>query len=611
MALHPLQVHWFEAEIPRNQTVYALELLAERGSVELEEKGYQTLPCIDTDLIREQLRKCDDFCASHADELPSPEPSPEKRLLEPEELAVSTVESLRTWATMLVQTRRRIRQIELELHDLELLDECLAAMGEDAGGLQQFSQASGLLYKQLFACPHGTLGTDSGREEGFFTCLYNGRKNAFWLVAGDPGRQEVVDACACFAECKRLEIPEWMPAEKSGQQEMIGTRLESAHKEKKLLERQLADLRNSREVRSALAYARLLRWYLEVFIEKSSDHSSCKLTGWTTAASPEELEEALKSEGIHARFVFTPPRSDLTPPVELHTSDWSRPFRFFVDLMGAPGQHEIDPAQLVAVLVPLLFGFMFPDVGHGLILALAGWILGKHYPAARILIACGLAATGFGFLFGEVFGIRGLIPSPCGCPLENPVTILVTTLLLGAAIILTGQIFSGIEAWWRAEFRQWLLEEAPILLLYASAFTGIVFSPAWYLSAAALAWYLIGSILLCRNAKGSCIGRQLGHLAESSFQLAVATLSFIRVGAFALAHATFAVVIGELLDLVDSSFGTVLIFISGHLLVIVLEGLVVMVQTTRLVLFEFFTRFLRFEGRVYKPLHHRNDSHRE
>lgn len=611
MTLHPHQVSWFEAEIPRNQTVYALELLAARGSVELEEKGYQTLPCIDTGIIREQLRKCDDFCASHADELPLPDSSPEKRLLEPEELACTIVETLRKWATTLVRTRRRIRQIELEINDLELLDECLAAMGGDADGLEDFSHASGLLYKQLFACPHGALGTDSGREEGLFTRLYNGKTHAFWLVVGDPERQEVVDACACFAECKRLEIPGWIPAGRSGQQETIENRRESAHQEKRMLEGQLADLRDSGEVRSALGYARLLRWYLEVFIEEGADHSSCKLTGWTTAASPADLEQLLRSEGIHARFVFTPPRTDLTPPVEFHTSGWSKPFRFFVDLMGSPGRNEIDPAPLVAVLVPLLFGFMFPDVGHGLILALAGWILGKHYPPARILIACGLAATGFGFLFGEVFGIRGLIPSPCGCPLDNPVTILVITLLLGAGIILTGQLFSGIEAWWRAEFRQWLLEEAPILLLYASVFTGIVFPPAWYLSAVALAWYLAGCILLCRNAKGSCIGRQLGHLVESSFQLAVATLSFVRVGAFALAHATFSVVIGELLDLVDSPLAEVLIFIGGHLLIIVLEGLVVMVQTTRLVLFEFFTRFLRFEGRVYKPLHHRNDSHPE
>ncbi|MNC91552.1 V-type ATP synthase subunit I [compost metagenome] len=40
----------------------------------------------------------------------------------------------------------------------------------------------------------------------------------------------------------------------------------------------------------------------------------------------------------------------------------------------------------------------------------------------------------------------------------------------------------------------------------------------------------------------------------------------------------------------------------GNALVLALEGLVVGIQTTRLVLFEFFARFLRAEGRAFVPL---------
>ena len=171
MALHPRQVSWFEAEIPRQLTVFALESLAAGGRVELEEKGYQTSPCIDIEIIREQLRKFDEFCASHADELPPAETSPEKRLLDPEELAISIVETLRKWATALVRTRRRIRQLELEIDELSLLQECLAAMGEDAEQLEQVTHASDLLYKQIFTCPHGSLQRETGREKDLFTTL--------------------------------------------------------------------------------------------------------------------------------------------------------------------------------------------------------------------------------------------------------------------------------------------------------------------------------------------------------------------------------------------------------------------------------------------------------
>jgi V/A-type H+-transporting ATPase subunit I len=40
----------------------------------------------------------------------------------------------------------------------------------------------------------------------------------------------------------------------------------------------------------------------------------------------------------------------------------------------------------------------------------------------------------------------------------------------------------------------------------------------------------------------------------------------------------------------------------GNIIVIVLEGLVVSIQATRLILFEFFIRFLQANGRVFRPL---------
>ena len=43
-------------------------------------------------------------------------------------------------------------------------------------------------------------------------------------------------------------------------------------------------------------------------------------------------------------------------------------------------------------------------------------------------------------------------------------------------------------------------------------------------------------------------------------------------------------------------------FYVVNALVIVLEAMVVSIQTTRLVLFEFFTRFLRAQGRAFRPL---------
>ena len=85
-------------------------------------------------------------------------------------------------------------------------------------------------------------------------------------------------------------------------------------------------------------------------------------------------------------------------------------------------------------------------------------------------------------------------------------------------------------------------------------------------------------------------------------QLLINSISFVRVGAFALAHAGLSLAFVIMAESVDSVVAGVLIMVLGNVVVILLEGLVVTIQTTRLVLFEFFIRFLRTGGRTFQPL---------
>jgi V/A-type H+-transporting ATPase subunit I len=91
------------------------------------------------------------------------------------------------------------------------------------------------------------------------------------------------------------------------------------------------------------------------------------------------------------------------------------------------------------------------------------------------------------------------------------------------------------------------------------------------------------------------------HLIEGGLQILANTLSFARVGAFALAHASLWAAIMTIADATGCGLGWLLVMVLGNLLIILLEGLVVSIQTTRLVLFEFFNRFQRGTGRVFRP----------
>ena len=119
--------------------------------------------------------------------------------------------------------------------------------------------------------------------------------------------------------------------------------------------------------------------------------------------------------------------------------------------------------------------------------------------------------------------------------------------------------------------------------------------------ASALLWYVAGNLILSRG-KVTALLTALGVLLENMMQLLLNTLSFVRVGAFALAHAGLSMAFNIMADSVSSVFFALLLMLLGNIIVIVLEGLVVSIQTTRLVLFEFFIRFLQANGRVFKPL---------
>ena len=346
----------------------------------------------------------------------------------------------------------------------------------------------------------------------------------------------------------------------------------------------------------------MLRWYLEHAGDMNAQGSLCHVSGWTTADAPSELQQALTRGGTHAAIRFAPAPAFSHPPVKMLLPWWAQPFQMFVEMLGTPGSSEVDPSGLLPLIVPLLFGYMFPDLGHGLMLAAIGVLLFRRWPDGRFLIPCGLSAAGFGLVFGEVFGIEGLIDPLWINPMEHPLTVLVTPLFAGIGLMLLGLVFNGVEAYWRDELRTWLLRDAAVLALYSAGLGGLLHPPVWWLLPMVLAWFIVGQLVFTDHHRLHNLAVNLGLLLQSLFELVLNTFSFLRVGAFALAHAGLSSAILALAANIESSWGHPLFLVAGHLLIVGIEGLVVFVQTTRLVLFEFFIRFLRADGRIFQPL---------
>jgi V/A-type H+-transporting ATPase subunit I len=324
------------------------------------------------------------------------------------------------------------------------------------------------------------------------------------------------------------------------------------------------------------------------------------VTGWCADADDSRLRAALDARDLHYLLRFTPAPEDAVPPSVLRNPAWARPFEVFGRLMGVPGTREADPSMLLALVAPLMFGFMFGDVAQGLIVALIGFLVRDRLPALRLLVPGGLVAVAFGFAFGSVFAREDIIPALWVHPLGQPLTVLGTALGFGVVVIVLGLLLNALQYHWRGELGRWAATEAGLLVAYIGIVGAFVDARLLWALPLGVAWVLAGSALTAHGDRLGALGHAAGESVERLLQLGVNTISFVRVGAFALAHAGLSTAVVGIAEASGAAYWPVLVI--GNAAIIALEGLVVGIQTTRLILFEFFLRFLSAQGRPFEPL---------
>jgi V/A-type H+-transporting ATPase subunit I len=82
------------------------------------------------------------------------------------------------------------------------------------------------------------------------------------------------------------------------------------------------------------------------------------------------------------------------------------------------------------------------------------------------------------------------------------------------------------------------------------------------------------------------------------------SLSFVRVGAFAVAHGNLSAVFFILAEMVSPSkgIGYWIMFLVGLIFIVGFEGLIVGIQTMRLTYYEIFGKFFNGGGKQFEPL---------
>lgn len=361
------------------------------------------------------------------------------------------------------------------------------------------------------------------------------------------------------------------------------------------------------------------------------------LCGWASRADAKRLQEDIKRDP-QAICIVEDDHTNLSsaPPTKLKNPALFRPFEMFVSMYGLPNYKELDPTVIIAITYSVFFGFMFGDVGQGLVLLIGGLLLArlKGSSLAGIIARCGFFSTIFGFLFGSFFGFEDVIPALWLRPSEAKTTlpfigtlntVFIVAVAIGMGVIICMMLLNIInrlrlkqpgEALFDTNGISGLVFYGMTVLVIALFMTGNAL-PAGIL----LAIFFVLPLLLIffkepltrllehkketeETGVGMFIVQGFFELFEVLLSYFSNTLSFVRVGAFAVSHAAMMSVVLMLAGAEGSGSVNWAVVVLGNIFVCGMEGLIVGIQVLRLEYYELFSRFYSGDGRAFTPNNH-------
>ncbi|MFZ5541283.1 MAG: ATPase, partial [Pseudomonadota bacterium] len=516
------------------------------------------------------------------------------------EAMAAALAALRAWAAAAEEPVAALQRCEARLAELALAQEALRALADSHIDFAALAQAKNGVVASLFALP---AGVEVEVPDDVLVRAADVAAERLLLAVGPPESIEALARAVAEANGRRARFPDWLaPTAEANLARVEQLRAQEAQTAAELRAR-IDALSTRHEVARALGDIARATWCFEhggaiALGDPERGQIFARITGWTV--DRERVIAAIEASGARAVVSFPPPPRGARPPLVLRNPWWARPFEVFTKLVGMPAATGTDPSVLLAFVVPLMFGYMFGDVGQGLVLIAVGYALRDRLPVLRLLVPGGVAATAFGFVFGSVFSFEHVIEPLWLVPLEEPLPVLLVPIAGGAVLLALGLLLGLVESVWQDRLSNWLREDLPVVAVYVGVLAGVLHPAGWALAAAGMLWSITAGALHGRRLKAALAA--LGELIERTLQILINTLSFARVGAFALAHAGLASAVVALAAAAGNVVVQAIVVVLGNALIVAIEGLVVSIQTTRLVLFEFFTRFFRAEGREFRPL---------
>ena len=415
-----------------------------------------------------------------------------------------------------------------------------------------------------------------------------------------------------------------------------------AQEETKQLESELIECAVSRQDLELISdYYRARADKYRVLGEIPQTASTFAISGYVPAAKADAIVKELsghygaaaETEGI---------REEEEPPVLLHNNRFSESVEGVLASFGLPAKGEIDPTFFTSIFYVFLFGLMLSDAAYGLIVSLICGIVLLKFPrmeanlrkSIQLFFWCGLSTLFWGVLFGgyfgdaldviseTFFGHKISIPALWFVPLNEPMRLLLYSMLFGVIHLFTGLALKGymyirdhkyMDFVCDVIFWYMLLLGLIGILIPSSIFAGIagrqiVFPAA--LNAAAKWSAILGAVGIVlfsgRSSKNPAL-----RIALGAYDLYNITgwlsdvLSYSRLLALGLATGVIASVVNQMGSMGGKSIGGailfIVVFVIGHTFNMAINLLGAYVHTCRLQYVEFFGKFYEGGGKAFEP----------
>jgi V/A-type H+-transporting ATPase subunit I len=559
-------------------------------------------------------------------------------------------EEVKEISDQLSSEKKRLELLESQLRQIEPI----AHVKVEIGALNKSSYLHSIL-GVMPAAQLSRLETSLARvPHVFFILKEDAQKPVVWLL-GPRSNYDILDRAAKSAYLNPLTLPE----DYSGTPEQISimTRRHIEESRQAIFEleshlKKLAGI-HEKELQKLWWDVHVSRLMADAIVRFGQLRHTYVVVGWVPTAELQGLTERLKAVSKEILIETIPTERSghhSNVPVALTNNKWLRPIQSLVTTYARPSYGELDPTILMAFTFPFLYGAMFGDVGQGLVLFVLGILMHnkivmKGMQSLGLLIAyCGASAAFFGYLYGSIFGFDGeLVVEYLGfrfepkwiSPINDILSILSIAIDAGIVLLffafLLG-IFNSIRA--RDWAHLWFGHSGVVPLIFYVAFlallggflgdTAIAPKVAVAISNLPLPFPVIAGVFALlimfsgffRNVveghrpliEGKGIGGFVMFLVQSFmdvFETLISmlsnTLSFVRVGAFAVAHGGLSLAIFSLAG-EEPDLGFWITIVIGNLFIIGFEGFIVGIQTMRLHYYELLGKFFHGGGMRFEPL---------